>query len=144
MIYVSIDIAKLNHFAATISSDGEIVMKSFKFINDRDGFSLQLSKLGTLILDNDNISSSPESTAYYFDILVRCLVVNYYKVYVLTPIKISTIHKRFLVNSVIFTVSPNLLCCLHLLVQIHMYTNQVQTQQFKNLSLLVYRPLIRN
>ena len=30
-IYVGIDIAKLNHFAAAISSDGEIIIEPFKF-----------------------------------------------------------------------------------------------------------------
>ena len=30
-IYVGIDIAKLNHFAAVISSDGEIILEPFKF-----------------------------------------------------------------------------------------------------------------
>ena len=35
-IYVGIDIAKLNHFAAAISSDGEIIIEPFKFTNDAD------------------------------------------------------------------------------------------------------------
>ena len=38
MIYVGIDIAKLNHFASAISSDEEELIKSFKFTNDGDGF----------------------------------------------------------------------------------------------------------
>ena len=36
MIYVGIDIAKLNHFASAISSDGEELIKPFKFTNDND------------------------------------------------------------------------------------------------------------
>ena len=44
-IYVGIDIAKLNHFAAAISSDGEIIIEPFKFTNDADGFQLLVSKL---------------------------------------------------------------------------------------------------
>ena len=39
-IFVGIDIAKLNHFAAAISSDGEILIEPFKFTNDADGFQL--------------------------------------------------------------------------------------------------------
>ena len=42
-IYVGIDIAKLNHFAAAISSDGEIIIEPFKFTNDADGFQLLVS-----------------------------------------------------------------------------------------------------
>ena len=45
IIFVGIDIAKLNHFAAAISSDGEILIEPFKFTNDADGFQLLVSKL---------------------------------------------------------------------------------------------------
>ena len=48
MIYVGIDVAKLNHFASAISSDGEVLIEPFKFTNDYDGFSLLLSSLATL------------------------------------------------------------------------------------------------
>lgn len=48
MIYVGIDIAKLNHFASAISSDGEELIKPFKFTNDNDGFQLLISKLDPL------------------------------------------------------------------------------------------------
>ncbi|EHF03194.1 hypothetical protein HMPREF1020_04917, partial [Clostridium sp. 7_3_54FAA] len=51
MIYVGIDIAKLNHFAAAISSEGGILIEPFKFSNDYDGFYLLLSKLAPLDQD---------------------------------------------------------------------------------------------
>ena len=44
-IFVGIDIAKLNHFAAAISSDGEIILEPFKFTNDADGFQLLIYRL---------------------------------------------------------------------------------------------------
>ena len=53
MIYVGIDIAKLNHFASAISSDGEILNEPFKFTNDNDGFQLLISKLDSF--DKDSI-----------------------------------------------------------------------------------------
>ena len=34
MIYISLDIAKLNHFTDTVPSDGEILIEPFKFTND--------------------------------------------------------------------------------------------------------------
>lgn len=40
MIYVGINIAKLNHFASAISSDGEVLIEPFKFTNNGDGFQL--------------------------------------------------------------------------------------------------------
>ena len=44
MIYVGIDIAKLNHFASVISSDGEELIKPFKFTNDNDVLLLRIAK----------------------------------------------------------------------------------------------------
>ena len=38
MIYLGIEIAKLNHFAATISSEGEILIEPFKFTNNYSDF----------------------------------------------------------------------------------------------------------
>lgn len=87
MIYVGIDIAKLNHFASAISSDGEELIKPFKFTNDNDGFQLLISKLDPL--DKDSLIIGLESTAHYGDNLVRYLVAKNYKVCVLNPIKTS-------------------------------------------------------
>ena len=65
MIYVGIDIAKLNHFAAAVSSDGEILIEPFKFTNDYDGFYLLLSKLAPL--NQNSIIIGLESTTHYSD-----------------------------------------------------------------------------
>ena len=94
MIYVGIDIAKLNHFASAISSDGEILMEPFKFTNDADGFQLLTSKLETLALQDDSLIIGLESTAHYGDNLVRYLVASYFKVCVLNPIKTSSMRKN--------------------------------------------------
>ena len=94
MIYVGIDIAKLNHFASAISSDGEILMEPFKFTNDGDGFSLLESNLASICDDKDNIIIGLESTAHYGGNLVRYLIASFYKVCVLTPIKTSTMRKN--------------------------------------------------
>ncbi len=92
MIYVGIDIAKLNHFASAISSDGEILIEPFKFTNDYDGFYLLLSKLDSL--NQDSIIIGLESTAHYGDNLVRFLIVREYKVCVLNPLKTSSMRKN--------------------------------------------------
>jgi transposase len=94
MIYVGIDIAKLNHFASAISSGGEILMEPFKFTNDGDGFQLLASKLELLDSSDDSLIIGLESTAHYGDNLVRYLVANDYKVCVLNPIKTSTMRKN--------------------------------------------------
>ena len=92
MIYVGIDIAKLNHFASAVSSEGEVLIEPFKFTNDYDGFSLLLSKLAAL--DRNSIVIGLESTAHYGDNLVRYLITMGFKVCVLNPIKTSTLRKN--------------------------------------------------
>ena len=87
-----IDIAKLNHFAAAISSDGEILIEPFKFTNDYDGFYLLLSKLAPL--DQNSIIIGLESTAHYGDNLVRFLISKDFKVCVLNPIQTSSMRKN--------------------------------------------------
>ena len=92
MIYVGIDIAKLNHFAAAVSSNGEILIEPFKFTNDYDGFYLLLSKLAPL--DQNSIIIGLESTAHYGDNLVRFLISKDFKVCVLNPIQTSSMRKN--------------------------------------------------
>jgi len=92
MIYVGIDIAKLNHFASAISSDGEVLIQPFKFTNDGDGFSLLFSRLESL--EPDNIIIGLESTAHYGDNLVRYLVAKGFHVCVINPIQTSTMRKN--------------------------------------------------
>ncbi len=92
MIYVGIDVAKLNHFASAISSDGEELIKPFKFTNDADGFQLLSSHLDTL--PDDSFIIGLESTAHYGDNLVRYLVNNGHKVCVINPIQTATLRKN--------------------------------------------------
>lgn len=82
MIYVGIDIAKLNHFASAISSDGTELMKPFKFTNDGNGFQLLQSRLIELSYSDDSIIIGLESTAHYGDNLIRYLVACNYNVFI--------------------------------------------------------------
>ena len=92
IIYLGIDIAKLNHFAAAISSVGEMVTSPFKFANDYDGFYLLLSKLAPL--DLNSIIIGLESTTHYGDNLVRFLINKDFKVCVLNPLSTSSMRKN--------------------------------------------------
>ena len=92
MVYVGIDIAKLNHFASAISSDGEVLIEPFKFTNDGDGFQLLVSKLESF--EKDSIIIGLESTAHYGDNLVRYLVASCFKVCVLNPLMTSSMRKN--------------------------------------------------
>lgn len=92
MIYVGIDVAKLNHFASAISSDGEELIKPFKFTNDADGFQLLSSHLDSL--PDDSFIIGLESTAHYGDNLVRYLINNGHKVCIINPIQTATLRKN--------------------------------------------------
>ena len=74
MIYVGIDIAKLNHFASALSSDGEILLEPFKFTNDNDGFYKLLSVLSSF--EKDSLIIVLESTAHYGNTLLNTLFLN--------------------------------------------------------------------
>ncbi|WP_242861435.1 IS110 family transposase [Cellulosilyticum ruminicola] len=63
MIYVGIDIAKLNHFASALSSDGEIILQPFKFTNDYNGFQKLISKFNSF--EKNSLIIVLESTAHY-------------------------------------------------------------------------------
>ena len=91
-IYVGVDIAKLNHFASALSSDGEVLIEPFKFTNDRGGFDLLESYLESF--EKESIIIGLESTAHYGDNLVRYLVADSYNVCVINPIQTSTMRKN--------------------------------------------------
>ena len=65
MIYVGIDVAKLNHFASVLSSDGEVLVGPFEFTNDGDGFHYLVSAFEPF--EDNEIIIGLESTAHYGD-----------------------------------------------------------------------------
>ena len=96
MIYAGIDIAKLNHFASVVSSDGEVLVEPFKFSNDFEGFrslSLVLDKY-----DRDQLLIGLESTAHYGNNLVEFLFAKGYHFCVLNPIQTSATRKMNIRN----------------------------------------------
>lgn len=92
MIYVGIDIAKLNHFASAINSDGVVLIEPFEFLNDNDGFYMLLSKLNPF--EKDSIIVGLESTAHYGNNLVSFLVSKDFHVCVINPIQTASLRKN--------------------------------------------------
>ena len=92
MIYAGIDIAKFNHYAAVISSDGLVLTEPFEFSNDGDGFQRLSAELSDYA--PESVIIGLESTAHYGDNLVRYLVAEGYKVCVLNPIQTSSRRKN--------------------------------------------------
>jgi len=62
-IYVGIDVANLNHFAAAISSCDKILLESFKFANEADDFRLLIYMLESS--DKNIIINCLEPAAHY-------------------------------------------------------------------------------
>ena len=88
MIYAGIDIAKLNHFASVLSSDGKVLVEPFKFTNDNDGFCKLLAVLNKY--DKSSLIIGLESTAHYGNNLVEFLVNRQFQVAVINPIQTSS------------------------------------------------------
>ena len=81
MIYADIDIAKLNHFASALSSDGGILLQPFSFSKSYVGFYKLQTKLEPF--GTDDLVIALESTAHYGNNLVEFLVLHGYKVCIL-------------------------------------------------------------
>lgn len=92
MVYVGIDIAKLNHYASAINSDGVVLIEPFEFLNDNDGFYMLLSKLNPF--EKDSIIVGLESTAHYGNNLVSFLVSKGFHVCVINPIQTASLRKN--------------------------------------------------
>lgn len=132
MIYVGIDIAKLNHFASAISSDGEVLIEPFKFTNDNDGFCLLVSKLSSF--EKDELIIGLESTAHYGNNLLLFLVPKGYKVVLINPIQTSTMRKNNIRKTKTDKVDT-LIICKTLMMQPHRFVTlyDLGIMQLKNL-----------
>ena len=132
MIYVGIDIAKLNHFAAAISSEGEVLIEPFKFTNDNDGFCQLTSRL--VSYEKDELIIGLESTAHYGNNLLFFLVPKGYKVVLINPIQTSAMRKNNIRKTKTDKVDT-LLICKVLMMQPHRFVSlyDIALMQLKNL-----------
>jgi len=132
MIYVGIDIAKLNHFASAVNSDGEVLVEPFKFSNDNDGFCLFISKLNSF--SKDELIIGLESTAHYGNNLLSFLVPKGYKVVMINPIQTSTMRKNNIRKTKTDRVDT-LVICKTLMLQPHRFVSlyDLGIIQLKNL-----------
>lgn len=132
MIYVGIDIAKLNHFASAISSDGEVLIEPFKFTNDNDGFFLLLSKINSF--DKDSLIIGLESTAHYGNNLLAFLVPKGFQVCLINPIQTSTMRRNNIRKTKTDKVDTFIICKT-LMMQPHRFVTlyDIGLLQLKNL-----------
>ena len=91
MIYVGIDIAKQNHVASAMSSDGEIIFEPFGFSNDHTGFQKLLNTLSSL--NQEEILIGMESTAHYAENLTCFLFSRGFNICIINPIQTAALRK---------------------------------------------------
>ncbi len=91
MIYVGIDIAKQNHFASIMNSDGEILVEPFAFTNDYTGFQKLLKHLERF--SKTDILIGMESTAHYAENLTCFLYTRDFQVCIINPIQTSVLRR---------------------------------------------------
>ena len=91
MIYVGIDIAKTNHYASIIDSNGEILSDPFLVKNSQDGFNLLYQKIKSF--DKDKLLIGLESTAHYGNNLIYFFFKKGFKIGTINPIQTSTLRK---------------------------------------------------
>lgn len=91
MIYVGIDVAMETHWAAAMTSGGEVVVEPFAFNNDINGFQLLLKKLGKY--SKPELLFGLESTGIYSENLICFLYSMGYGLAVINPIQTATLRK---------------------------------------------------
>ena len=91
MIYVGIDIAKLNHCASFVDSDGVILVEPFEFQNNHSGFQILLKHLTSF--PQDDLLIGMESTAHYAENLTCFLYTRGFHICIINPIQTSVLRK---------------------------------------------------
>lgn len=92
MIYVGVDIAKTNHYAAIVDySSGEVLENPFLVTNNKQGFNLLYSKIKDL--DKDEVLIGLESTAHYGNNFIFHFNEKQFKLGLINPIQTSTLRK---------------------------------------------------
>ncbi len=132
MIYVGIDIAKLNHVASIINSDGEVLASPFSFTNDIKGFETFLSKLEPF--KNYSLLIGMESTAHYAENLIYFLFNKGFNICIINPIQTSAIRKSNIRKTKNDNIDSSIIIKSMMLNNYRLFTKQdLDSLQLKNL-----------
>ncbi|MBU5313272.1 IS110 family transposase [Tissierella carlieri] len=96
MFYVGIDIAKKNHEASIIDSNGKLLDKSITFSNSESGSNKLLSLLNKFEADSSNVIIGMEATGHYWLSLYSHLLNLGFTVYVINPIQSEAFRKMYI------------------------------------------------
>lgn len=88
MFYLGVDIAKTNHVASLVGETGNVLVKSIKFTNSKEGLQVLLSALKDY--DTASIYCAMEATGIYWLSLFSALTDNNFNVSVFNPFQIKS------------------------------------------------------
>ena len=89
MIFIGIDIAKSNHFASAVNSDGEVLVEPFKFSNNDEGFQKFINSFKNFEITDCLVGL--ESTGIYGDNLTAFLFEKGFKIGRINPIQTDSL-----------------------------------------------------
>jgi transposase len=96
MFYVGIDIAKKNHEASIIDSNGKLLDKSISFSNSESGSNKLIALLNKFEADSSNVIIGMEATGHYWLSLYSHLLELGFTVYVINPIQSEAFRKMYI------------------------------------------------
>ncbi len=96
MFYVGIDIAKKNHEASIIDSNGKLLDKSISFSNSESGCNKLTALLEGFNANSSNVIVGMEATGHYWLSLYSHLLNLGFTVYVINPIQSDAFRKMYI------------------------------------------------
>lgn len=98
MFYLGIDIAKTNHVASLIDSEGNTLGKSIKFTNSKEGYEKLISSIHEFVQDNCQVLVGMEATGHYWLSLFSALEDDCFNMSVFNPIQIKSFRESFTIR----------------------------------------------
>ena len=93
MIYVGIDVAKDKHDCIILDGNGVVLVDSFIFTNNMDGFNLLFEKINLVTDDLENVKIGLEATGHYSYNILGFLTEKGLTTYVLNPLHTNLYRK---------------------------------------------------
>ncbi len=96
MFYIGVDIAKNNHEASIIDSDGKLVSESFSFSNSIRGLEKFQKFISSFSIDSNNCIIGMEATGHYWLSLYSFLIDLGFSCVVINPIQSDAFRKMYI------------------------------------------------
>ena len=96
MFYIGVDIAKNNHEASIIDSDGKLVSESFSFSNSIRGLEKFQKFISSFSIDSNNCIIGMEATGHYWLSLYSFLTDLGFSCIVINPIQSDAFRKMYI------------------------------------------------